>query len=641
MKEPRYGKPRTTGIANARGRPRGRLAIVSVVSINLKLAAATLSVATSIAATAGAAAPQASERAAARTFYTLSAEIALARHEPRLAALQYAAAARTVTPDSPAVRAEGLALVRRAADVAAKNLQPGLALGVAEHWISIEPDSLEARLAAVRAALDLDRIDQAALHERVILERSPMGVEGAFRALQAELSAADNVFGARRLADRLAARYPESAEAARTQGLSALRANDPAAAAIALGRALSLVRAAGTGTGGTGTGGTGGAGTGGTATGAEGKAGAGDKLAGEPDPAQRVRELTEAWWRARILSGEVEGPLAEARARASSDPSLQNRLEVALLLIAAQRDSAARTELTALAQDTAAGPVAVRLLGLLDYQAGDDDAATQRFSQLLATGRFNEDALYYLGAIAERRGDAERAIALYAQAQSGDNALAAALRAAQLLRQHGAASAADQILDRLLADDPTHAPDVIAARARGAADAQDLPGAVAILDAGIEQYPDVVNLRYSKAALVEDHGDADTAIRVLEDVLKRRPDDPAALNALGYTLADHGRELVRARRLIERAHSAAPNDAAFLDSLGWVLFREGKDDAALPYLKRAFDDDRGGDIAAHLGEVLWRQGRQDEAEHVWSRGFAVDPDNRLLKATRERLHVEQ
>jgi tetratricopeptide (TPR) repeat protein len=129
------------------------------------------------------------------------------------------------------------------------------------------------------------------------------------------------------------------------------------------------------------------------------------------------------------------------------------------------------------------------------------------------------------------------------------------------------------------------------------------------------------------------------ALRELTALLKARPDDPAALNALGYTLADHNQKLARARALIERAYAAAPKNAAILDSLGWVLFRQGHGEQALPYLTAAYADDRGGDIAAHLGEVLWRLGKQADAERVWSAASVVDADNRLLKATRQRLHA--
>jgi Tfp pilus assembly protein PilF len=121
--------------------------------------------------------------------------------------------------------------------------------------------------------------------------------------------------------------------------------------------------------------------------------------------------------------------------------------------------------------------------------------------------------------------------------------------------------------------------------------------------------------------------------------LKTRPNDPAALNALGYTLADHSRELPRARRLIERAYAAAPKNAAILDSLGWVLFRQGHSAEAESYLRAAYADDRGGDIAAHLGEVLWQLGKPADAERIWSEAGVIDADNHLLAQTRKRLHA--
>jgi thioredoxin-like negative regulator of GroEL len=70
-----------------------------------------------------------------------------------------------------------------------------------------------------------------------------------------------------------------------------------------------------------------------------------------------------------------------------------------------------------------------------------------------------------------------------------------------------------------------------------------------------------------------------------------------------------------------------------------VLFRQGHSAEAEHYLRTAYADDRGGDIAAHLGEVLWQLGKPADAERIWSEAGAVDADNRLLKATRKRLHA--
>jgi tetratricopeptide (TPR) repeat protein len=111
------------------------------------------------------------------------------------------------------------------------------------------------------------------------------------------------------------------------------------------------------------------------------------------------------------------------------------------------------------------------------------------------------------------------------------------------------------------------------------------------------------------------------------------------MNAYGYTLADHNEDLRHARSLIERAYAEAPRNAAILDSLGWVLYRQGHADEALGSLKTAYAEDRGADIGAHLGEVLWRLGQHEEAERIWSEAGKADSDNKLLNATRQRLHA--
>jgi tetratricopeptide (TPR) repeat protein len=277
-------------------------------------------------------------------------------------------------------------------------------------------------------------------------------------------------------------------------------------------------------------------------------------------------------------------------------------------------------------------------MGLLDFQGGHLDAASAKFRQLLTTGKLMDDAFYYLALIADRNEDPERALRLYAQVQNGENAVPALLRAAALLETHGAAPAAEELFDRLIEDEPQRAPEILTARARVYAQSRDFPKALATLENGLTQFPDSIELHYATASMYEDQGQIPAALHELTQVLRIRPDDPAAMNALGFTLADHDKDLAKARRLIERAYAAAPKNAAILDSLGWVLFRQGRSMEAVPYLTAAYADDRDGDIAAHLGEVLWQLGQQEEAERVWSEASNLDPDNHLLKSTRQRLH---
>jgi tetratricopeptide (TPR) repeat protein len=545
-----------------------------------------------------------------QAFYTVTAEIALSRHEARVAALEYAAAAET-TAD--------VALLRRAAEVSAQCLQPTLTAGVAARWLDVDPAAVDAHRAAGRAALELHKIEQSAAHYRVVLKSSPRGTDGEFAVLETELSGAGNLFGARQLADLLAGYFPASSAALRMQAFAALRADDPAAAVRIFEAALAAA--------------------GGPP--ADSSPDESPHAEGSPHAEEEAarRELTQGLWRARILAGDPAEPLAQARDLLDRADTVENRLDYALLLLAAQQTSAARAQLTMLTRDPGSGPLALRLLGLVDYQDGRLDEASARFAELVTTGKFLDDALYYLGMIAERHQDLERALRLYAEVQTGDNAVPALLRAATILKNHGAAPAADELLDHLVTEAPQRAPEILAARARIDAESGDLTKAIAVLTRAATEYPDSVELRYAKASLSEEHGQVAAALRELKTVAALRPTDPAALNAYGYTLADNRRQLPVARRLIERAHAAAPKNVSILDSLGWVLFRQGHSEEALPYLNAAYADDHDGDVAAHLGEVLWQLGRRSDAERIWSDANKAGSDNHLVNATRVRLHA--
>ena len=534
----------------------------------------------------------------AEVFDTVTGEIALVRGEPRTAALQYAAAAEGATD---------LSLIAHASDVTSECLQPSLTAAIAVRWLTLDPKSLEAHRAAAHAALALGRIDESARQYQIVLSSSPRGTDVELKQLEVELEASDDVFAARRLADRLAADFPSSVVALRLQGLAALRADDPAPAVGDFSRALALLPAA---------------------------------TSNEPAEAVEARrELQQGLWRARILSGDAQEPLEQSRALAEHDATPANILNYALLLLAAHQDQAALAQLEVLARDKESQPVALRLLGLVEFQNGDLDAAGRDFTKLLTSGKYVDESFYYLGVIAERHADLEKALRLYAQVQGGDNAAAALVRASTILQTHGAAAAAQEILDHLIEDEPARAPEVVAARAKIYADAGDARQALAVLGRGREQYPDSVDLRYAIATTDEEAGHVGAALQELNQVLKERPDDPAALNAYGYTLADHNRKLARARMLIERAYAAAPRNAAILDSLGWVLYRQGHDDQALPYSAAAYAEDRGADIGAHYGEVLWHLGRHAEADQIWTEAARADSDNHLLNETRRRLHA--
>lgn len=552
-------------------------------------------------------------KSAPLAFYTLTAELALARHEPRVAALQYSAAA-DIDPD----------LWPRAVEVAVAGLQPSLSLRAAQRWMQREPGSVDAHRAAGSAALALHKIELAAVNYEFALNNASDGRPAEYARLEKVLRGADNAFGARQVADRLAKDLPVSAALLRIQGYTALRADDPAAAARSFGAALAQ-----------------------PVDGAEEQPAAaptgnpGTAPAERPAAGAERNEVVQAWRRARVLAGAIEAPLAEAAQQVQADGTSANRFDYGLLLWTAKRDAAARTQLQELAAQDQTRPDALRVLGLLEMQAGNETAAETCFSDLASTGAYADDAFYYLGVIADRRGDLERALRSYARVQGGDNLVPALLRAATILHAHGAAQQSEELLDRLAGDEPAQVPEILSSASEIYAQSGQAERSLALLEQGRAEYPDSVDLRYALATRLEERGQIDSALRELRAVFKERPDDPAAMNALGFTLADHSRELSHARSLIERALAAAPKSAAIRDSFGWVLYRQGHPDQALPYLSGAFADEPGGDIGAHLGEVLWQLDHHAEAERIWTEAHRVDGENKLLQSTRARLHREK
>ena len=98
---------------------------------------------------------------------------------------------------------------------------------------------------------------------------------------------------------------------------------------------------------------------------------------------------------------------------------------------------------------------------------------------------------------------------------------------------------------------------------------------------------DKPRVRYAQANALWGGGKRAEAEALLRAMIDDDPDHAGACNDLGYHLADEGRNLAEAERLIRRAltadrierrkaGSAEGENASYLDSLGWVQFRQGK-----------------------------------------------------------------
>ena len=120
-----------------------------------------------------------------------------------------------------------------------------------------------------------------------------------------------------------------------------------------------------------------------------------------------------------------------------------------------------------------------------------------------------------------------------------------------------------------------------------------------------------------------DHGGNPAAAEAdLAAAVKATPDDPLALNYLGYFWVSRSEHLDEAHAVLEKAHALQPGDAAIADSLGWADYALGDYARAAATLEQAVLGAPADSLLnEHLGDAYWRIGRRTEARYQWQRAL--------------------
>lgn len=222
----------------------------------------------------------------------------------------------------------------------------------------------------------------------------------------------------------------------------------------------------------------------------------------------------------------------------------------------------------------------------------------------------------------------------------GSQALPVQMRRASLLAQQGKLEEGRDLIRNLPGRTEEEARAKLLAEAQLLRDQRQWGEAERVLAAANEIYRDDTDLLYEQAMMAEKLDRMDEMERLLRRVIALKPEQSAAYNALGYSLADRKQRLPEARQLIVKAMELTPGDPFLIDSMGWVEYRMGNLDEAVKWLRRAYRARPDAEIAAHLGEVLWMSGQRDEARRVWGEAHARDAGNDVLKETLARLKVD-
>ena len=330
----------------------------------------------------------------------------------------------------------------------------------------------------------------------------------------------------------------------------------------------------------------------------------------------------------------AEGKRGEARLLSeqylAAHPGDQGlRMLYGQLLVDEEDYAGARTVFSRLLAERPKDPDVLFAAGILSLELDELDAARGFLTRLYQTGERRDEASFYLGQLEERAGQSETAIDWYAKAQ-GTNLLEAQIRTAVLRAKAGSVERAREILQQLRDLAPEQAPMLYLAEAEILDQAGRQEAAMQVYEEALAAFPDDLDLLYGRAMYALKLERIEPAVADLRRIVERNPDHADALNALGYTLADRTDRYQEALGYIERAYRLKPEEPAILDSAGWVNYKLGRPEAALQYLRKAQAALSDGEIAAHLGEVLWSMGRQTEARSVWAAALKEHPQHAYL-----------
>jgi len=280
-------------------------------------------------------------------------------------------------------------------------------------------------------------------------------------------------------------------------------------------------------------------------------------------------------------------------------------------------------------------------MGLILAAQKQYDQATEMFNKILETKPGWDQVRFHLGRILREQGKIDEAEKEFAQIPKGAGTYlnSRIVMSIMFLKSRALGKAlryADEAVETESKD-----PDLYQIRGSILEELGRYSEALKNYNQAVELDPKNLKLRYSIGNVCEKSGRRSEGLKVMHEILKEKPDDPSALNFVGYTLLVTGGDTDQAEALIRKANELKPNDGYIMDSLGWALFKKGKVDEALELLKAAAEKVKIDPIIAdHYGDVLMAKGMKKDALEAYRRSIEANPLNTVVREKVEKLEKE-
>ncbi|MBI1195718.1 MAG: tetratricopeptide repeat protein [Gammaproteobacteria bacterium] len=486
-------------------------------------------------------------------------------------------------------------LIRRAARVAVLAQDNQLLLQITTRWLEQSPDDVEARRLDIVAQLRVDNVDQALSDLESLASENDRAVPvNHYRWLTALLPQGAAMSAAEDMMDRYSKKHPEDVGMLFAYAHVASRLGHLDLALIATDQIL----------------------------------------------VQHPELLDAAIMKVRVL--QMEGKNVDAvrylQGYVDRNPDATSaRLMLARLLMTGNLLEEALTQFEELNRRKPGDEDVLFALAVINLQLERLEQGERYLRVLQAQGQREDDVAYYLGRIAELRGESDKAIQYYSQVGQGPNYPESRIRLALLLDQTGKVDEALAEVRGLREQLPSDARRLYIVEASILGDAGRKDDVLALYEDALRMFPHDPKLLYARAMYAEEIDRLDILEQDLKAIIATDPNNVNALNSLGYTLADRTDRYEEAYGYIKRAYDRDAHNNAILDSMGWVLFKLGRVEEGIPYLRKSMDLKADHEVAAHLGEALWVNGQQDEAVSAWDNGLKIFPNDPLILQVKKRF----
>jgi len=268
-----------------------------------------------------------------------------------------------------------------------------------------------------------------------------------------------------------------------------------------------------------------------------------------------------------------------------------------------------------------------RKAGLVYLELEQYDNAIREFEFILAQEPKASQVIFYLGSALEEKGETALAIEEFRKIPpTAFNYTDALGHIAYLYLEAGEGDKGVALLKDAIVADKTrfdlylHLAGVYEGQKR-------FREALDTLLAAEGDFPPDSKIHFRIGILHDKLGERDKLIVRMKKALALAPEDPQALNYLGYTYVEMGTNLDEALLLLQKAVSIRPNDGFILDSLGWAYFKLKRYRDAVSELERATEivnDDPT--IKFHLAEAYLAIHDYSKAIKIYRQILDLEPD---------------